>query len=59
VASMLRHDGCCPGAVFIAISGYGQDDDIRRSKNAGFDHYLVKPIDHDALLSLVSAAAPG
>jgi PAS domain S-box-containing protein len=59
VASMLRHDGSCPGAVFIAISGYGQDDDIRRSKNAGFDHYLVKPIDHDALLSLVSAAAPG
>jgi signal transduction histidine kinase/CheY-like chemotaxis protein len=59
VASMLRHDGCCRGAVFIAISGYGQDDDIRRSKEAGFDHYLVKPIDHDALLTLVSEAAPG
>jgi CheY-like chemotaxis protein len=56
---MLRRDGSCPGAVFIAISGYGQDDDIRRSKEAGFDHYLVKPIDHDALLTLVSEAAPG
>ena len=53
VAAMLRQDGCCRDAVFIAISGYGQDDDIRRSKEAGFDHHLVKPIDHDALLSLV------
>ena len=54
VASMLRHDGCCDGAVFIAISGYGQDEDRRRSKEAGFDHHLVKPIDNNALLTLLS-----
>jgi PAS domain S-box-containing protein len=57
VASMLRHDGCCDGAVFIAISGYGQDEDRRRSKEAGFDHHLVKPIDNNALLTLLSQAA--
>ena len=59
VASMLRHDGCCDGSAFIAISGYGLDDDIRRSKEAGFDHFLVKPIDHNTLLTLISAAVPG
>jgi flagellar motor protein MotB len=35
---------------------YGQDEDRRRSKRAGFDHHLVKPLNHDALLSLLSAA---
>jgi CheY-like chemotaxis protein len=30
--------------VIIAISGYGQDEDRSRSKQAGFDHHLVKPI---------------
>ena len=56
VAAMLRQEGCCEGAVFIAISGYGQDEDRRRSKEAGFDYHLVKPIDHDALLTLLSHA---
>jgi len=54
VAAELRRDGCCQGAVFIAISGYGQDEDKRRSKEAGFDFHLVKPIDHNALLTLLS-----
>jgi PAS domain S-box-containing protein len=59
VAAQLRQDGCCRGAVFIAISGYGQDEDRRRSKEAGFDYHLVKPIDHDALLTLLSHAGAG
>ncbi len=58
VAARLRHEGWCPGAVFIAISGYGQDEDRRRSKEAGFDHHLVKPIDHHTLLTLLSNAGP-
>jgi CheY-like chemotaxis protein/nitrogen-specific signal transduction histidine kinase len=56
VAARLRHDDCCQGAVFIAISGYGQDEDLRRSKEAGFDHHLVKPIDQHALLTLLAQA---
>ena len=44
---------CCKDAVIIAVSGYGQDEDRRRSKEAGFDHHLVKPVDYDALPSLV------
>ena len=49
VASRLRREECCKDAVIIAVSGYGQEEDRRRSKEAGFDHHLIKPLDHDAL----------
>ena len=54
VAARLRGEGWASDAVIIAITGYGQDDDRRRSREAGFDHHLVKPVDHDALLALLS-----
>jgi YesN/AraC family two-component response regulator len=44
--------------VLIALSGYGQEEHIRRAAEAGIDHYLVKPADLSALLNLVSTAAP-
>ena len=53
----LRQEECCKDAVFMAISGYGQEQDRRRSKEAGFDYHLIKPLDHDALLSVLSAGA--
>jgi signal transduction histidine kinase len=53
VASRLRQEEGLDQAVIIAISGYGQEADRRKSREAGFDHHLVKPIDHDALLSLI------
>ena len=40
--------------LLIAVSGWGQEDDRRRSKDAGFDHHLVKPIDFDALETLLA-----
>jgi len=43
----------------IALSGYGMDDDFRRSREAGFAQHLVKPVSIDALISalrMVSAA---
>ena len=55
VASQLRMEECCKDAVIVAVSGYGQDEDRRRSKNAGFDFHMTKPLDHDALLTLLSA----
>jgi CheY-like chemotaxis protein len=57
VASRLRLEECCKDAVIVAVSGYGQEEDRRRSKEAGFDHHLIRPLDHDALLSLLSAGA--
>jgi signal transduction histidine kinase/ActR/RegA family two-component response regulator len=47
-----------PGAhqpFAIALSGYGQAEDRTRGLAAGFDHYLVKPIDPDALLALIAS----
>ncbi len=59
VARRLRDEANGQGAVIIAISGYGQDDDRRRSREAGFDHHLVKPIDPDKLLTLPSGSSDG
>ena len=53
VAKKLRQD-VCPEALLIAISGYGDEEARRRTKEAGFDHHLVKPVDYDALVSLLS-----
>jgi PAS domain S-box-containing protein len=38
----------------IAISGYGQAQDRERSKDAGFDHHLVKPVEIDSLLAILA-----
>jgi PAS domain S-box-containing protein len=40
--------------LLVALSGWGQEDDRRRSKEAGFDHHFVKPIDLDALVQLLN-----
>jgi DNA-binding response OmpR family regulator len=41
-------------AVLIAISGYGQEQDRRQSREAGFDNYLIKPVDYKGLLALLA-----
>ena len=40
--------------AIIAMTGWGQDDDRRKSREAGFDHHLVKPVDIDDLLKLLA-----
>ncbi|MGC4082567.1 MAG: response regulator [Vicinamibacterales bacterium] len=47
------------GAVptLIAVTGYGQVEDAERSRAAGIDHHLVKPVDTDALLTLLASVA--
>ncbi|MEO8525069.1 MAG: PAS domain-containing protein [Caldimonas sp.] len=39
--------------TLIAQSGWGQDEDRRRTRDAGFDHHIVKPIDTKALDALL------
>src|SRR6185503_5387251 len=39
--------------VMIALTGWGQEDDRRRSEEAGFNGHLVKPVDYDELLQLL------
>jgi PAS domain S-box-containing protein len=44
--------------TMIALSGWGQDADRRRSREAGIDYHLVKPVDLDELGHLLTALAP-
>ena len=41
--------------VLIALTGWGQEDDRRRSREAGFDDHLVKPVDYAALMTLLGS----
>jgi two-component system CheB/CheR fusion protein len=54
VARRLRAGSAGP-RVLIALTGFGQEDDQRRSRAAGFSHHLVKPVDPRALEQLLDA----
>jgi signal transduction histidine kinase len=41
-------------ATLIAVTGWGQEGDRQKSKDAGFDHHLVKPVDAETLLELLA-----
>ena len=43
--------------VLVAVTGWGQDDDRRRSQEAGFHHHLVKPVDLSALERILESTA--
>jgi CheY-like chemotaxis protein/two-component sensor histidine kinase len=49
--SQQPHDG---ERLLVAMTGYGQDEDRRRSREAGFHHHLVKPVDPQALRDLLA-----
>ena len=49
VARTLRADPTLKNAYLIALTGYGQERDQRRTHEAGFDLHLVKPVDYAAL----------
>ena len=59
VARRLRDNPATGTARLIAVTAYGQDEDRRRSHEAGFDHHLVKPVDPDALQRLLTWPGPG
>ena len=44
--------------ILIALTGWGQAEDKRRSKEAGFDHHMVKPVDLSALEKLLAGLPP-
>ena len=44
--------------LLIALTGWGQDEDRRKSQEAGFDAHLVKPVDHGQLMKLLAGFQP-
>ena len=53
VARELRRDESLQGVRLIALTGYGQSEDQRRARDAGFDLHLTKPVDPTALERLL------
>jgi len=53
VARALRQDPATAAARLIALTGYGHEEDRRRSQEAGFEQYLIKPINLAALEELL------
>jgi len=51
----VSHDNIAAAAVLIAVTGYGQDEDRRRSRSPGINHHLVKPVVPDALRRLIDS----
>lgn len=54
---LIREQTWGTNIVLVAVTGWGQEEDRRRSREAGFDGHLVKPVDLEALLSLLEMAA--
>jgi PAS domain S-box-containing protein len=56
-ARRIRQEPWGRDMVLVALTGWGQNEDRRRSKEAGFDHHLVKPADPNVVAKLISTLA--
>ena len=50
----IREQPWGKGILIAAVTGWGQEEDRRRSQEAGFDHHLIKPVGADALEALLT-----
>ena len=57
VARRLREDLGLDGALLVAMTGYGQAEDRRRSREAGIHHHYVKPVEPAVLRNLLAEVA--
>jgi CheY-like chemotaxis protein len=55
VARRLR-DSDCKSSLIVAVSGYGQEQDVKHALASGFDRHLTKPINLDELADLVASS---
>ncbi len=58
VAQSLRAEPETQGIVIAALTGYGQESDLQRSWDSGFDYHLTKPPDPEILESLLASPRP-
>lgn len=54
VATRLRREDVLYRVPIVAMTGYGGEANKNKAKSAGFDHYLVKPVDYSRLLHLLN-----
>jgi PAS domain S-box-containing protein len=55
VARAIRRRDAGRSVPLVALTGWGQDEDRRRAREAGFDHHLIKPPELEALRSLLAS----
>ncbi|HEX6900920.1 MAG TPA: ATP-binding protein [Thermoanaerobaculia bacterium] len=56
VAQHLREIPGLERVLLVAVTGYGQREDRRRSREAGFEYHLVKPVEPEKLRELINSA---
>jgi signal transduction histidine kinase/CheY-like chemotaxis protein len=56
LARAVRRREWGAGALLLAVTGWGQEVDRQRSRAAGFDHHLTKPVDSEDVLRLIAGA---
>jgi PAS domain S-box-containing protein len=54
VASLVRQEFSREEVLLIALSGYGQEEDRKRAREAGFDQHLVKPVEPETLRGVIA-----
>jgi CheY-like chemotaxis protein len=57
-ARQIRKHPWGAGVVLVALTGWGQEEDKRKTREAGFDHHFVKPADPVELVQLLKKSAP-
>ena len=55
VAKQIRQAPLLNNTVLVALTGYGLEADRQRSREAGFDHHLVKPADFDDIEKILES----
>lgn len=56
VAEQLRQMPWTRRPILVAMTGYGQEEDLQRARAAGFDHHLVKPVNFEALSRILQGS---
>jgi CheY-like chemotaxis protein len=59
LARRLRAEPCLAGVLLIAVTGHGRDADRHKSRQAGIDRYLLKPVEPELLRGLLAACEAG
>ena len=55
VCRAIREQPWGKDIVMVAVTGWGQEEDRVKSKEAGFNGHMVKPVDHSALMELLAS----
>ncbi len=57
-ARAIRRERAARPPLIVALTGWGQPEDRRRSSEAGIDHHLVKPLDMERLRQILAPGLP-